>query len=788
MSFILTIRTAEKDMAQILETGFIHCDISTCSHPERILRYVYCVHCRHLRARSWMYTHAEKNPFVLTARLEHLLTHSMHLFESDIRTEAELIWDSGKLFARSFVEDDSGAFFDPAVSSTSTTSTPPQPTPVSDSHCFLSDVREVFFNDEENGREPPDTVAEERTFRCVQEFILKQCFLRKRFDSARFLELMGRLSCFDSVRHVLSEKRDSFLPLLIGSVMRKVFVSLSLTRSQIDTVSKLFKCVLLLVSEDNSTIAQRIHSNYDSCLQEAWTAGEEKDVFVEDSFQKCECYSLALDTALFGQEHIMSCTVRFVFENDVTQFPLFMALCYASSGEETASFLLSKLREKKAVFSKLVSLTIDGASNMIGNERGLFACFCHLLKRTDTLEKDRISRIKNVWCFAHRMNLVTRDLREVPNMNEVFTLADWVTSRRVAVCYRKFLKTKYRETRFPKIPTPSETRWLFYRDVVKVIISQYDQIVLFINESKELCPTCLTLSQGMCSAVKMSVLIQKDGFKTNLLIAKFILDVLGEENARMQAKNALFTELWDRVCRLRAKMAKCIASIKDDDFSSIGVTSLSPAEKEAFVTSINVAIKNLQVRFPCASTSLNKRRLGDAIKMVDACVDRGILVRAQLSCNLRLLNDVYMFPGEFLRNTTVKQYLLSELDGEVNRLCARLFMMQKELRKIFKIDAVESNDNIHHPDTHITLAGIFRYVDHSEFPLLWKSVFEVLCINPTTVTCEQSFSCLKHSNHVNTKIDNLCKLVDCRLSILSQTREQKSGRSQSRGENEEAEQ
>ena len=135
----------------------------------------------------------------------------------------------------------------------------------------------------------------------------------------------------------------------------------------------------------------------------------------------------------------MSCTVRFVFVNDVKQFPLFMELCHASSGEEMASFLLSKLREKKAVFSKLVSVTTDGASNMIGHERGLFACFCRLVKTTDTLENDKINAIKNVWCFAHRMNLVTRDMREVPSLNDDFTVADWITSRRVAVCHRKFL-------------------------------------------------------------------------------------------------------------------------------------------------------------------------------------------------------------------------------------------------------------------------------------------------------------------------------------------------------------
>ena len=69
-----------------------------------------------------------------------------------------------------------------------------------------------------------------------------------------------------------------------------------------------------------------------------------KGLFRRELFPTLQVFSLALDTALFGQEHVMSCTVRFIFESDVMQFPLFMALCYATSGEEMASFLSSKLR------------------------------------------------------------------------------------------------------------------------------------------------------------------------------------------------------------------------------------------------------------------------------------------------------------------------------------------------------------------------------------------------------------------------------------------------------------
>ena len=69
------------------------------------------------------------------------------------------------------------------------------------------------------------------------------------------------------------------------------------------------------------------------------------------------------------------------------------------------------------------------------------------------------------------------------------------------------------------------------------------------------------------------------------------------------------------------------------------------------------------------------------------------------------------------------------------------------------------------PDTPITLDDVLQHTVDSDFPQLWKCVLAVRAINPTTVSCERSFSSLKHSNHVNTKIENLCSIVGYRLSI-----------------------
>ena len=173
--------------------------------------------------------------------------------------------------------------YDLCITSTNPPPSFNSPSPISPpSHEF------VFENDESNNMDKRETettnsFVDERTFRCIEELVLKRCFLRKRFDSLAFVELMNSLSHLNVVKQVFS-KKTPFLQALISSVMKKVFVSLSMTRSQIDTFSRQFKCILLILSDDNTMFAEQIHSNYNSCLRDAWANVQERDMFIEDYF------------------------------------------------------------------------------------------------------------------------------------------------------------------------------------------------------------------------------------------------------------------------------------------------------------------------------------------------------------------------------------------------------------------------------------------------------------------------------------------------------------------------
>ena len=54
-------------------------------------------------------------------------------------------------------------------------------------------------------------------------------------------------------------------------------------------------------------------------------------------------------------------------------------------------------------------------------------------------------------------------------------------------------------------------------------------------------------------------------------------------------------------------------------------------------------------------------------------------------------------------------------------------------------------------DDVITLQDVFRFVGKEEFPFLTTVVTKMLTALPTTVSCEQCFSRLKHRLHTNMK-------------------------------------
>ena len=73
-----------------------------------------------------------------------------------------------------------------------------------------------------------------------------------------------------------------------------------------------------------------------------------------------------------------------------------------------ARFVFDKLEEKNCDFTKMVSITTDGATNMIGQDRGMANEMMKLVNEK-TLNKTIGIDVHSMWCIAHRLNLVAKD-------------------------------------------------------------------------------------------------------------------------------------------------------------------------------------------------------------------------------------------------------------------------------------------------------------------------------------------------------------------------------------------
>ena len=323
-------------------------------------------------------------------------------------------------------------------------------------------------------------VHSQQAFECAQECILKDSFRRSEFDGERFLSVAESimtklLSGFDET------KTNNFKARVITTLVRKMTTILTLSKTQNDQLLSFWKTMIVYIHPKSEEIVNKIFASYTSCLRHCL-----KDEMVGKSLcrrymEECSYFSIAADSALIRREHVLSCFVRFVFEEMVVQLPLFFSVCSMMSGNDLALFVMDKLFEHGAVLGKLESVSTDGAANMNGRFNGMTVCLKRLVKQQCEMKQERFNDFHSVWCVAHRLNLATKDFLGMQEANVIKCFADWFCDRRRQVSYKSFIARKNTPYRLKGIPQPSDTRWNYYGDVVSTILSQRRFVEEFVK-------------------------------------------------------------------------------------------------------------------------------------------------------------------------------------------------------------------------------------------------------------------------------------------------------------------
>ena len=150
---------------------------------------------------------------------------------------------------------------------------------------------------------------------------------------------------------------------------------------------------------------------------------------------------------------------------------MFFDVHLLSTGDGVAHFVFDKLVQFNCSFEKLVCVSSDGASNMIGSSNGMTVALKRLIQRHCAEQQVPFNEFHSVWCFAHRLNLVTKDLLECQGLNVVKAFSEWFSDRRRQVSFKAFLSQRSVQQKLKCVPQPSDTRWLFFRDVISSILS-----------------------------------------------------------------------------------------------------------------------------------------------------------------------------------------------------------------------------------------------------------------------------------------------------------------------------
>ena len=158
---------------------------------------------------------------------------------------------------------------------------------------------------------------------------------------------------------------------MVSVLAQNVYIMCTLTREQIKTITRFWKAMIAFIAPDAEETARRIHVSYSGCLREAQTHYETKIETQRQMFQSCQAFSLSLDTSKYGRDTFLSCVGRFGFENRIYQEIILFEQVSEKSGRGLANYVYGKMNERGCDFSKLVSITTDGAKNMISQDCGL---------------------------------------------------------------------------------------------------------------------------------------------------------------------------------------------------------------------------------------------------------------------------------------------------------------------------------------------------------------------------------------------------------------------------------
>ena len=364
-----------------------------------------------------------------------------------------------------------------------------------------------------------------------------------------------------------------------------------------------------------------------------------------------------------------------------------------------------------------------------------------------------------LWCVDHRLNLVARDFEKVPNINFVIRFIDWITARDRLVSYTAFVKSNTDFPKKKKIPPPSETRWLFYRDALTALLDQTREVDAFlnINQNRQKWARHIASSKHPLGQVRdVFTTFEHPLVIAHFKFAHFILNVLAEINTIFQAKYGFITDFWDYLMSLGVFLKKELFKIQNGDFSRFDFpVEINVEDRPQFEVIMKHLILNSMVRFYTPSFSLEKKSIKRFLDYENMTVLPGAPLDVVDRCGLTPLLNIFNMRYTTIHGDLVHVFQPFGISEEWPRFFVLAFLKKEEVLQVadershvYGPREREMRILLQTPRTPNLVDG-FGVVGKTGYNNLWRFFVRLLTIMPTTVACEQSFSFFKRTIHTN---------------------------------------
>ena len=207
---------------------------------------------------------------------------------------------------------------------------------------------------------------------------------------------------------------------------------------------------------------------------------------------------------------------------------------------------------------------------------------------------------------------------------------------------------------------------------------------------------------------------------------------------------------WGLVQNLKESFSRDLDEISSGYYGNFTyLVGMSEFQIATFKKVLSALILNMVIRFACPSFSIDIRVAHRNTDQTTQRLRDQFLKRVQRQCPLFELVGLFLFPDDLIKKRQINTLFITGKYPEVP-IIAREILVKEEMFKRKTVHSTERTDVTDETDI-LTLGDVFQIVERDKYPHLWSLTRRVMSVIPTSTSCEQSFSCLKHRLHENVK-------------------------------------